>query len=114
MRNILENIKAMRDERGFTQEYMAVQLNVSQPAYLNWEKGKRELTYNILVSISHIFQCRVIDIITYPDKYSLVQYNTQQQDEPLEAILQIRLKKEKRNQVLSLVFGENNLEILNK
>lgn len=35
-------------------------------------------------------------------------------EEPLEAILQIKLKKDKKDQVLKLVFGDNNIEILNK
>lgn len=35
-------------------------------------------------------------------------------DEPMEAILQVRLRKDKKDQVLKLVFGENNIEILNR
>ena len=34
--------------------------------------------------------------------------------EPVEAILQIKLQKDKKDQVLRLVFGDNNIEILNK
>ena len=36
------------------------------------------------------------------------------EQEPVEAILQIKLKKDKKDQVLKLVFGENDIEILNK
>lgn len=35
-------------------------------------------------------------------------------EEPIKATLQIELKKDKKDQVLKLVFGDNNLEILNK
>lgn len=35
-------------------------------------------------------------------------------EDNLKATLTIELKKEKKDQVLKLVFGENNLEILNK
>ena len=35
-------------------------------------------------------------------------------NEPVEAVLQIRLSKDKKDQVMKLVFGENNIEILNK
>ena len=34
--------------------------------------------------------------------------------EPVEAILQIKLKKDKKDQVLNLIFGEHNLEIFDK
>ena len=53
---------------------------------------------------------REIDLITWPDVYVPQQ---SPEAEPLEATLQIKLKKDKKDQVLKLVFGENNLEILN-
>lgn len=52
-----------------------------------------------------------IDVITYPDRYVKVQGS---EAEPVEAVLQIKLKKDKKDQVLKLVFGDNNIEILNK
>ena len=52
-----------------------------------------------------------IDLITYPEKYVKSDKLT---DEPVEAVLQIKLKKDKKDQVLKLVFGENNIEILNR
>ncbi len=54
---------------------------------------------------------REIDIITYPEIY-VSQKETK--EENVEVVLQMKLKKDKKDQVLSLVFGENNLEILNK
>lgn len=111
MKDILANIKEIRQNKGYGQEYMAEQLGVSQPAYLNWEKGKRDLSYNNLIRIAEVLGCEVIDVITYPDKYinsTAVKY-------PIDdVLLQLRLKHEKRDQVLSIIFGENNLEILNK
>ena len=52
----------------------------------------------------------VVDIITYPNKGS---YN-KENEEDIKAILQIELKKDKKDQVMKLIFGDNNLEILNK
>ena len=53
----------------------------------------------------------VIDVISWPDRYVK---DEKKEDEPVEAILQIKLRKEKKDQVLKLVFGENDIEILNK
>ena len=36
------------------------------------------------------------------------------ESEPVEAILQIKLQKSKKDQVLKLIFGDNDIEILNK
>ncbi len=41
-------------------------------------------------------------------------YMCPSEDEPVEAILQIKLKKDKKDQVLNLIFGEHNLEIFDK
>lgn len=115
MSNIHENIRAIRLEKGYGQESMAQKLEMSQGAYSNWERDARKLTYNNLEKIADIFGCSVIDIITYPNKWAPIKNSDQEEmTEPLEAILQIRLKRDKREQVLKLVFGENNLEILNK
>ncbi len=52
--------------------------------------------------------------ILFLAKEIFAQKNSNQIQEPIEATLQIKLKKDKKDQVLKLVFGENNLEILNK
>ena len=64
-----------------------------------------------LSNIARRLSLREIDIITYPDKY--VKHE-QSKDDTLEAVLQIKLKKDKKDQVLKLIFGDNNIEILNK
>ena len=68
--NILENIRKIRIDKGLSQEYMAVNLNISQAGYGLLETGKRKLTYNHLLEISDALECDIIDIITYPKKLS--------------------------------------------
>ena len=74
--------------------------------------GQTRLNVNALAEISTALDVPVIDIITYPDKYAKVSGPVK--PEPVEAILQIRLQQEKKDQVLKLIFGEHNIEILNK
>jgi hypothetical protein len=88
---------------------------MEQSGYGLIEQGERKLRYDTLLQIAVTFEMDVIDIITYPKKYinsSAILENTLCVDE--KVTLQIELKKEKKEQVLKLVFGENNLEILNK
>ena len=73
--------------------------------------AKDELSIISILSIGNININRIIDVITYPDRYVKVQGS---EAEPVEAVLQIKLKKDKKDQVLKLVFGDNNIEILNK
>lgn len=73
--------------------------------------GNVRLRPDQLSKIATQLSMREIDLITYPEIY-VSQKETK--DENVEVVLQMRLKKDKKDQVLSLVFGENNLEILNK
>jgi transcriptional regulator with XRE-family HTH domain len=112
MNDILSNIKQLRDKAGLSQENMANLLNMEQASYGLIENGKRKLKYETLKQIALCFKLNVIDVITFPEKWSVINEN--KAHEPVEAIIQIKLQSDKKDQVLKLIFGENNLEILNK
>lgn len=109
---IIKNIIQIRNSQGITKRSMALSLNINEASYGRIENGTIALSYSMLAKIASIFDMSVVDILTYPDKY--VKLENQHEDEPVEAILQIKLKKDKKEQVLKLVFGENNIEIFNK
>lgn len=111
--NVVDNIKEIRLNKGIGQKLLADALNVDTAVISNLETGKRELKVSELEIIANCLGVEVIDLFTYPHKY--VNRDTILMDsEPLEAILQIKLRSDKKEQVLKLVFGDNNLEILNK
>lgn len=106
--NVIKNIIQIRNTQGFTKRSMAEALNINEASYGRIESGKIALSYSQLAKIASIFQMSVIDIIGYPNKYVKAELSG---DEPVEAVLQIKLKKDKKDQVLKLVFGENDIEI---
>jgi transcriptional regulator with XRE-family HTH domain len=110
MEKIVENIKKIRAKKGYSQEYMAEKLKREQVGYSLIENGKRKLKYETLEQIAMIFEMPVIDIITYPDIYIC----SKKTDDVVDAILQIKLMSDKKDQVLKLIFGDNNLEIFSK
>lgn len=108
---LIQNIIQIRNSKGLTKRSVAEALKINEASYGRIENRKISLSYSQLASIASFFQMSVIDVIGYPDKYVKAESS---EEEPMEAILQIKLKKEKKEQVLKLVFGENNIEILNK
>ena len=104
---ILKNILKIRTDKGFTQQNVAEHLGIEQGSYSLIEKG-RELSIERLLQIAIFLGVDVKDIITYPNR----EYNNS--DDEVKAVLQIELKKDKKEQVMKLIFGDNNLEILNK
>ena len=108
-KKILENISKIRVNKKISQKSIAEFLEIEQGSYSLLERGKRDLTIDRLLQIAIFFKMDVVDIITYPNKGS---YN-KENEEDIKAILQIELKKDKKDQVMKLIFGDNSLEILN-
>lgn len=108
---VIRNIVKIRTSREMTKREIAKELRIDEASYGRIESGKIALTYNRLAQIARVLSVSVIDIITYPEVY-VKKDNSE--SEPVEVVLQIKLQKEKKDQVLKLIYGENNLEIFNK
>lgn len=111
---IIRNIIQIRSSQGITKRTMADALCMNEANYGRIENGKIALSYRMLAQIASVLKLSVIDIITFPDKYKQVDATKPQNEDQTEVLIQLKLKKEKKEQVLKLVFGENDIEILNR
>lgn len=109
--NILKNIRKIMNDRNLTQVTMAAYINISPSQFSKVLSGSVQLSLTQLSNLATSLAMREIDIITYPEKY--VPEKEILTDSP-EVSLQIKLKKDKRDQVMRLIFGDNDIEILNK
>ena len=108
---VTENILKIMNDRHLTQSALVDVLGIDSSNIGKLLQNRTQLTFNSLAKIADFFAMSATDLINYPDVY-VKQHPGE--PEPVEATLQIKLRKEKKDQVLKLVFGENNLEILNK
>ncbi len=108
---IVGNLSKILKDKNLTQEAMAEYAGTTPSQFSRILSGKVKLTLEQISNIATHLAMDEIDIITYPDKYVK---QIPDKPEAVEAILQIKLQKDKKDQVLKLVFGENNLEVLNK
>lgn len=108
---IINNIRKVMNDRGLTQATMSEYADTSPSQFSKILNGTVQLSLLQLSNIARNLSMSEIDLISYPDRY--VKFD-KQPEEPVEAVLQIKLKKDKKDQVLKLVFGDNNIEILNK
>lgn len=108
---VVKNITKLRETNGLSKRKLANELGINEASYGRIESGEIALSYDHLAKIANFYQMSVIDIITYPDIYVKKEETT---SEPIEAILQIKLQRDKKDQVLKLIFGDNDIEILNK
>lgn len=106
-----KSIARLMSDRHFTREALGdiIGVDASHAGRILNEKGNFTLEH--IEKIAEYCGFRAIDVFTYPDFY---EKPGPREQEPAEVLLQLRLTKEKKDQVLKLVFGENNIEILNR
>ena len=65
---IAPKIKKIRELKGFSQDYMAEKLGVSQPSYSRIEKNDKEINFRKLTLIAEIFGINPMEMINFSDK----------------------------------------------
>ncbi len=63
MKNIMENIKNIRKQKGYSHEYIAHELEISQVAYSKLEKNETKLTVERLYKLANILETPVTDLL---------------------------------------------------
>ena len=63
-----ENIRKIRELRGFSQDYMANQLNISQKSYSNIETDKKQIVQkDLLLGIAKALDIDPVKLLTFDD-----------------------------------------------
>ena len=65
------NIKTARLYRNYSQDYLALKLNISQNAYSKIELGYTRVTMDRLFMIAEVLEVDVIDLISGNGKYKV-------------------------------------------
>lgn len=87
--NIPSNrIKIMREAQGFSQEYVASKLNLSQQAYSNLEKNPDNVSVKRMKELSEILSVPLTSIIGEEDTY--IQQNFQQQGGQARTVMNVQ------------------------
>ncbi|RFZ91287.1 XRE family transcriptional regulator [Mucilaginibacter conchicola] len=61
--DVVMNIRALRENRNYTQDYMAMRMQISQNSYSKIELGNCKLTVSKLLEICHILEVAVEELI---------------------------------------------------
>lgn len=107
--DIAYKIRRARLKKGYSQDYMACQLELSTKTYSNLESGKSKIDINRLINISDILEINVADLLNITIKKppneckSICDFSTKQS---YDAILKhyIFILKEKDNIIEHLSY----------
>jgi len=67
IRTVAVNIRKIREHLNYTQEYLAMKLNISQNAYSKIELGYTKITLERLYQIAQVLEVDLIDLIKADD-----------------------------------------------
>ncbi len=73
--SISENIRLIREAKGFKQDYVASLLNVTQQAYSKMEKNPNIMTLQRLKDLSKILQVNLVTLLGEDNVYIQQNYN---------------------------------------
>lgn len=104
---ILENIKRIRKSKGYSQEYIAGKLDLTQSGYAQIERGERGLLYSLLEQIAHILEMDVCELINF---HKTAEQKLLYKE---KVFIQIEVDKEAKEQVLNIIYGKNNVQVTN-
>jgi transcriptional regulator with XRE-family HTH domain len=71
-----EKIRKIRSLKGFSQDYVAAKLSMSQNNYSKIELGEVKVNTEVLEKIAEIFDLRPEDVLTFDEKYIFNNHNT--------------------------------------
>ena len=71
-KEIVTNIRRIREFRNYTQDYLAAKLKISQNAYSKIELGYSSITLNRLVEIAGILEIDLVDLVCH-DSENVIQ-----------------------------------------
>jgi len=105
MKPILKNIRKIRELKDFDQQYMALQLGISQSQYSKLEKGQKDITLHMLEAIATVLGIsrRVLEDFSVAKLFSEKKKKADQ-DQPCT--------RENRNtQTMQITWDQSSVEV---
>lgn len=110
VQDLIKKIKALREENNFSQDYMARELGMSRPTYMQIEKGEREITITEAKKLAAIFSISLEDFLAgKKSQYKVIIEQQKKKISKKSSNFQIRVTKknlEKFKQVLLYILGK--------
>ena len=106
---LVENLIKIMNDKKLSKSSFAELIDFPEAKWNKISNGNQSLKVEEISKIAEKLQMREIDIFTYPKKFREVEIK----HSDLKAQLTIELKEDLKNKVLEMIFGKENIEILN-
>jgi len=106
-----KKVRALRNEKGFNQEYVAYHLDVPPKTYSNMENNKSSISINTLEKLAKLYDKNILDVLL--DDKVLLQNNTLSDTSSMQGIVNYNNSEELVTQLKERIQDLKN-ELLNK
>ena len=65
MHQVLKNIRILRKIKGYSQDYIAKKMNITQSSYARFENQGVKIDYNIIEKVSEVLEMDICSVINY-------------------------------------------------
>ena len=104
MKKILEKIKEIRTDKGYSHEYMAHELDISQVAYSKLEKLDTKLSVERLYKIAAILEVKVGDILDIQPNNQFNQTNKENSTAYLQQTANFYQENKEQNEKIIVLY----------
>lgn len=87
MNRIGNKLRLLREEKGLSQENLALELGIAQPSYAMLEKEGKKITIGRLIQIATILKTTVSDIIDEKTQKVINQQNSEHANAYVDSII---------------------------
>ncbi len=109
--NLISNLIELREKHGWTQQFVADQLNVDRTSYNKYEKGQTAISIQTLIRLSDIYSVTLDEIVGRNSRPLMVADNPP----AYEAAPPITLTQSERARVLKIrQLDAESLEMIDK
>ncbi len=60
-----KRIRAFRNHRGFSREYVAGELGITERTYASYERGEHDIPMSVMYKLAPMFRTTMADLIDY-------------------------------------------------
>lgn len=110
-KEVTARMMKIRTAKQLTKRIVAERMGINEASYGRIETNKIALSYSHLASFASCVGMSVVDVLTYPAVYS--EAKKVDNGSP-EVVLQIKLRGDKKDKVLNLLYADHDIEILSK
>ena len=101
-----ETIRIIRESKGYSQEFMASRLKITQQAYSKMEKQPESMTLNRLKDVAHILNVPFLTLLGEENMYFMQNINQQGGQAATKLILQNQDSSTDHNELIQSLQAE--------